>query len=334
MKQKYKYIDLFAGAGGMSLGFSQEGFENILAIEIDSYASKTYKKNFPNHKLLEKNICLITDDEIKQIKYSSGVDIIIGGPPCQGFSMAGNIGRKFIDDDRNKLFKEFVRFVSIIEPKIFVMENVSRLKTHNKGQTINEIITEFTQKGYKVTYKVLQTYDYEIAQKRQRIFIVGTKGKEFTFPSPSKKKVNVFDVIHDLPFLNNGESSQIPNHFSMKHTKQMLTKMKWVKEGGNREDIPEDIRPKSGDARKYIRYDRNKPSFTVTGDMRKIFHYDQNRALTSRELARIQSFPDDFIFHGPSISVQQQIGNAVPPKLSNKIAKSVKEHLDDWKKIS
>ena len=129
--------------------------------------------------------------------------------------------------------------------------------------------------------------------------------------------------------LASGETSDIPNHVAMKHSAQMLNKMSYVKDGGDRKDIPEDLRPKSGDVRKYIRYASDKPSVCVTGDMRKIFHYSQNRALTCRELARIQTFPDSFIFEGSSIQIQQQIGNAVPPRLAYLIAKQVEEALDN-----
>src|SRR5699024_152403 len=140
-------------------------------------------------------------------------------------------------------------------------------------------------------------------------------------------KISVKEAIKDLPALANGEKSSIPNHSAMKHTKQMLEKKYYVTDGGNRNDIPEELRPKSGDARKYIKYDSSQPSVTITGDMRKIFHYEQNRALTSRELARLQTFPDSFVFEGASISVQQQIGNAVPPKLSEGVAKNVRKSL-------
>src|SRR5699024_7269492 len=182
--------------------------------------------------------------------------------------------------------------------------------------------------GYNVSYKVLDSSEYGVPQIRNRIFVVGTKKCQFDFPEPVKvKSITVKEAIDDLPPLKNGERSDIPNHFSMKHTVQMLEKMKYIKDGGTRECIPEHIRPRSGDVRKYIRYDSKKPSITITGDMRKVFHYKQNRALSPRELARIQTFPDNFIFEGKSISIQQQIGNAVPPKLSEAIAKEVKKCL-------
>lgn len=323
-----KYIDLFSGAGGLGLGFERQGFKNVFAIEFNDAIAKTYKRNFPKNNLIIDDIQKITSKQFKKLQGSESVDVVIGGPPCQGFSMAGNIGRKFVDDPRNHLFKEFVRVVNVIKPRMFVMENVARMATHNHGKTIKEICEEFSKIGYSVQYKVLNAVNYGVPQNRRRIFVVGTRNNiRFGYPTPSYIYRTVEDAIGNLPPLKNGEKSKIPNHFAMHHSDQMLKKMSFVKEGGNREDIPIALRPKSGDARKYIRYDRNKPSVTVTGDMRKIFHYDQNRALSPRELARLQTFPDDFIFEGKSISIQQQIGNAVPPLLGAAIANSVKQSL-------
>lgn len=322
------YVDLFSGAGGLSLGFEMAGFNNVFSVEYDKKIAETYKKNFPTHNLLVKDIQEIADDEIITLQHNQEVDVVIGGPPCQGFSLAGRIGRSFVEDKRNYLFKEFARVVKIIEPKMFVMENVARMISHNKGETIKELTNEFKKIGYNVQYKVLQAADYGVPQKRQRIFIVGTKNKEFNFPTPIGTTITVKEAIGDLPPLKSGERSEVPNHFSMNHSSQMLKKMSYIGDGGNRNQIPEDLRPKTGDIRKYIRYDSQKPSVTVTGDMRKIFHYEQNRALTPRELARLQSFPDSFIFEGNSISIQQQIGNAVPPLLGYAVAKQVKESLE------
>lgn len=330
----YTYIDLFCGAGGLSLGFDKAKFKNVFSIEFNEDFAKTYKRNFPLHNLIVDDIRNIDNEKILKLVENCDVDVIIGGPPCQGFSLAGNIGRSFIDDERNRLFKEFVRFVSCVQPKMFVMENVAAMATHLKGKTIQTIVDAFKNAGigYKVKYEVLNSVNYGIAQERRRIVIVGVRNdidSDFSYPKKSEKVYTIKETIGDLPALKSGEASDIPNHIAMKHSKQMLEKMGYVKDGGNRMDIPEELRPKSGDIRKYIRYDSKKPSVCVTGDMRKIFHYEQNRALTARELARIQSFPDDFIFEGTSIQIQQQIGNAVPPKLAYKIAKQVEEALDD-----
>lgn len=328
------YIDLFCGAGGLSEGFDKAGFNNLFAVEFNPTFAKTYKRNFPKHKLIIEDVKNITNDMIMGLLDGKSVDVIIGGPPCQGFSIAGNIGRTFIDDERNSLFKEFVRFVALVKPKVFVMENVATMATHLKGKTIKEIVKAFESAGtgYKVKYEVLNTVNYEIAQERRRIVIVGIRNDlcaEFSYPEKSHNVKTIKEVIGDLPALSSGEKSDIPNHIAMKHSAQMLEKMSYVKDGGNRNDIPEGLRPKSGDVRKYIRYASNKPSVCVTGDMRKIFHYNQNRALTCRELARIQTFPDSFVFEGSSIQIQQQIGNAVPPRLAYLIAKQVEEALNN-----
>lgn len=327
---KNTYIDLFCGAGGLSYGFEAAGFNNIFSVEIDKYSSLTYKRNFPNHNLITKNISDITENDIKNIIKGRHIDIIVGGPPCQGFSKAGNIGRRFLEDERNLLFLEFYRFVKIIKPKMFLMENVSALKTHNNGETLNEILVLFEKLGYSIKYDVLNSVNYEVPQERRRIFIIGELGdNKFNFPKKSNRLVTVSEVINDLPSLESGQNSTIFNHNAMKHSTQMLEKMSYVKDGGNRSDIPDTLRPKSGDSRKYIRFSSNKPSVCITGDMRKIFHYSQNRALTARELARIQTFPDSFYFEGTSISIQQQIGNAVPPLLAYKIANQIKEVLNN-----
>ena len=319
---KYNCIDLFCGAGGMSYGFETVGFKTFFSVEFNKTYAETYKLNFKNTNIYVGDIKNISNEEIIQQCSERKVDIIIGGPPCQGFSIAGNIGRKFLDDDRNHLFLEYLRFVNILQPKMFVLENVAALVTHNKGKTINEIVECFEKCGYKVQYKVLNSVNYNVPQERRRVFVVGTKpGFNFKFPKESNKEISIKEAIGDLPKLESGEKSNVNLHEAMNHSRQMLEKMKYVKDGGDRNDIPESLRPTSGDIRKYIRYASWKPSVCVTGDMRKIFHYEQNRALTRRELARLQTFPDNFLFYGNSIQIQQQIGNAVPCKLAEAVAK-------------
>jgi len=325
MKKQLTYIDLFCGAGGMSLGFDQAGFRNIFSLDIESDFCKTYKTNFPSHILIQNDIAKLTKEEIKNQIGNNEVDVIIGGPPCQGFSMAGNIGRKFIDDSRNYLFKEFARFVEIVKPNYFVMENVARLFTHNQGETKKEIISVFENLGYHVKCKVLNTANFGVPQVRNRVLFIGNQvSKNLFFPAEKQGNFKTIkNVIDNLPPLKSGEKSDIPNHVAMKHSEQMLEKMKYISDGGDRNEIPERIRPKSGDIRKYIRYKSSEPSICITGDMRKVFHYSQNRALTVRELATIQTFPIGFIFKGSSISQQQQVGNAVPPVFAKEIALNI-----------
>ncbi len=322
MGRTLKYIDLFSGAGGFSLGFDNKGFQNVFSIDIEPSFCETYNHNFPSHNLIQKDICDVTDAELKYLKEYDEIDVVIGGPPCQGFSIAGNIGRQFIEDPRNRLFKEFVRVVKVVEPTYFVMENVARLYNHNKGNTRKEIINDFENLGYKVECKILNSADYGVPQVRKRVIFIGTKNNQkILFPKKEVDRyVTVKEALSSYPKLESGQESKIPNHIAMSHSEQMLHKMSFVSDGGDRNEIPERIRPKSGDVRKYIKYSSNKPSVTVTGDMRKIFHYEQNRALTVRELAKLQSFPDNFEFKGTKISQQQQVGNSVPPRMAEAIA--------------
>ena len=329
MNKNYNYIDLFSGAGGFSLGFDRAGFKNIFSIDFDESFNLTYKFNFPNHLLIERDISQIKSKEIKSFYDGQDIDVIIGGPPCQGFSMAGNIGRTFIDDPRNHLFNDFAKFVSIIKPKSFVMENVQRLYNHNKGKTRNQIISLFKQVGYNVECKILNTVNFGVPQNRRRVIFIGNRlNNKIIFPKETKKIKSIKDAIDHFPKIKSGQSSSFPNHEAMNHTTQMLEKMSFIKDGEDRMVIPEDKRPKSGDIRKYIKYNSKLPSICITGDMRKVFHYNQNRALTVRELAAIQTFPDDFIFKGSKISQQQQIGNAVPPLFAECIAESIKEMIE------
>lgn len=326
------YIDLFSGSGGFSLGFDNAGFKHLFSVEYDHEICETYRYNFPKHNLIECDITKLSDETIKDLVKGKTVDVVIGGPPCQGFSMAGNIGRKFVDDPRNQLFKEFVRVVKDVRPRCFVMENVARLYTRLNGQTRDEIISCFKALGYVVEARVVCAADYNVPQKRNRVLFVGRLTDDKTAPIifPKKSKLpapSIKDTIGKFPPLESGQSSDIPNHEAMVHTPQMLEKMSFVKDGGGREDIPEGIRPTKGDIRKYIRYDSSKPAICITGDMRKVFHYSQNRALTVRELAAIQTYPDDFIFLGNKIKQQQMVGNSVPPILAEAIARAVKEML-------
>ena len=332
MKKKHTYIDLFSGSGGLSLGFDWAGFNNVFSVEYDHEICKTYRHNFPNHNLIECDITKLEDSAILDLIKGKKIDAVIGGPPCQGFSMAGNIGRHFADDPRNYLFKEFVRIVKLVKPQCFVMENVARLYTRLKGQTREEIIQHFKALGYAVDARIVCASDYGVPQNRYRVLFIGklTDNASYQICFPEKilgKPKTIKDAIEKYPPLESGQDSEIPNHEAMVHSPQMLEKMSYVKDGGGRESIPQNIRPKKGDIRKYIRYDSTKPSICITGDMRKVFHYCQNRALTVRELAAIQTYPDSFVFLGSKIKQQQMVGNSVPPVLAKAIAEAVKKML-------
>jgi DNA (cytosine-5)-methyltransferase 1 len=338
-KKTFNFIDLFAGAGGLSKGFEDAGFSSLLAIESDRYSALTYQRNHPKAKVVVEDIKKLNQKELKSFAKLDNADLIIGGLPCQGFSMAGNLWRGRLNDDRNNLYKEFKKFVKFLKPKFFVIENVANLAKHKNGKTLKKIINGFQGLGYKVDYKVLNSAEYGVPQLRKRIFIIGNNlGVKNPFPKKTKRKEEfstIASAISDLPPLKSGETcTRIPNHESMNHSKQMLKKMKYVRDGGDRNHIPKRLRPKSGDLRKYVRFNSKKPSFCITGDMRKVFHPSQNRALTVRELARIQTFADDYEFLGNKISQQLQVGNAVPPLLAfvvgKEIFKELNEHIDEY----
>lgn len=332
-------IDFFCGAGGLSKGFEDAGFSILYATDISEDAIKTYNLNRKGStKACTNDIKELNGVQIlKSLKLKKGMlDAVIGGPPCQGFSLAGNIGRKGTKDERNRLFLEFVRMVDELQPKLFVMENVASIVRHSNGKTVQIIKKHFEEIGYKTDYSVLNAVNYGVPQYRRRIFFIGNRiNVKNSFPEPThdgikRKLLTVGKVLNDLPSLQSGGSSNVFNHEAMSHTNGMLMKMKYVKDGGDRFQIPEKLRPQKGDARKYIRYKSNAPSVCVTGDMRKIFHYSQNRALTVRELARLQTFPDNYVFLGAKISQQLQVGNAVPPQLAKAVAKELMKNLSKY----
>ena len=251
-----KFADLFCGAGGMTLGFINNSFVNTFSLDNDKNSSKTYKGYFKDHNLITINIEDISDDDISQL-CKDDIDVIIGGPPCQGFSIAGVIGRKFIDDSRNYLFREFFRFVKIIKPKVFVMENVARLYNHKEGKSRDEIIKLFESIGYKVKAKILNSAEFGVPQVRNRVFFIGCYLENFSgFPKGTFEEFrNIKSAIEDLVPLKSGMKSNIPNHNAMNHSEQMLKKMSFLNDGEDRTKIPLNLRPISGDVRKYIKYD-------------------------------------------------------------------------------
>ena len=333
-KKELLMIDLFCWAWWFTLWFEKKWFKNVFAIDIENDYCETYKTNFPKNKLIKWDIKELSNETIKKIVKNKQIDVIIWWPPCQWFSMAWNIWRKFIDDPRNKLFKEFIRVVGVVQPKYIVMENVARLYTHNKWETKKEIIKEFNKHWYNIECKKLCSADYWVPQIRNRIiFIWNRLWEKNIFPEINiQNQVSVKEAISHLPKLKSWETSNIINHEAMNHTSQMLEKMSYIKDWWDRNHIPEKLRPKSWDVRKYIKYNSLKPSICITWDMRKVFHYDQNRALTVRELACLQSFPENFTFKWTSISKQQQVWNAVPPLMAESLAENILNMIKNEKK--
>ena len=349
MNKRYNVLDLFSGAGGFSYGFKNAGFNIVAAIEKDMDAIKTHELNFPDSKIFNRDITTFTDNEINSL--FSNVDIIIGGPPCQGFSIA-NLKRDILDP-RNKLFLEYVKFVRLIKPKIFILENVKGLLSLNKGQTKDAILFLFSELGYNIEYQVLNSADYGIPQKRQRVFFVGVRSdlnKRFTFNLEKENLVTIEEAIKDL-YHNNGskdgnieqqlepitsyqkkiwDSPIIKNHYSSALKEVTLNKIKYVSEGQNWRSIPKELLGnKERFSTAYYRLDSQDISPTVDTFHRNIFHPKVDRFPTVRENARLQSFPDSFVFIGSKTSQYKQVGNAVPPILAEKLGNAIKDLLEN-----
>ena len=362
-----KAIDLFAGCGGLSLGFLQAGYAIDKAVEYDPVIANTYKMNHPDIDVLV--------DDIKNIDkagvFKTGeAEVIIGGPPCQGFSMAGaRIRQGFIGDPRNYLFKHYYNVVKTVKPKVFVMENVKGMLTMQKGKIFKEILDIFSNKGlndelpYNVFYRVVKAVDFGIPQKRERLIIIGTTIKGINFDELWDETVEfikndypdyftpttVRDAIGNLPAVTeNGEiinpvpqtsyqkylsceAPKLANHTQSHHSAKAIERMQKIQNGQNYTNLDEEIN--SVHSGSYGRLFWDEPAATITTRFDtpaggRFIHPDENRTLTPREAARIQSFPDSFVFYGARREISKQIGNAVTPKISYFLACFVKKILE------
>lgn len=338
---KYKVMDLFSGAGGFLLGFEKEGFDIILSTDFDEDCEKVHKINRPNIPFVRADIRTLSNEKIDELLNGQTVDVLIGGPPCQGFSTIGNRvssdpERRTKYDPRNDLFREYIRILNHLQPKVFVMENVKGIKTRDGGTIFEEIQRQFKETGYDFNYITLNAADYGVPQYRERVFFYGTRiGVDFEAPIPThgenRNPYNiVLDAIGDLA--NKGE--EVSNHVPLKHGEKNIRRYQLIPEGGRlpENDLPADLYRKNF-GNTFKRLDRNKPSLTmVPGHNAFPIHPWLDRSLTVREAARIQTFPDDYIFSGRRDKQCMQVGNAVPVQLANAWAKQVKGVLDNYEK--
>lgn len=338
---KYKVMDLFSGAGGFLLGFEKEGFDIILSTDFDEDCEKVHKINRPNIPFVRADIRTLSNEKIDELLNGQTVDVLIGGPPCQGFSTIGNRvssdpERRTKYDPRNDLFREYIRILNHLQPKVFVMENVKGIKTRDGGTIFEEIQRQFKETGYDFNCITLNAADYGVPQYRERVFFYGTRiGVDFEAPIPThgenRNPYNiVLDAIGDLA--NKGE--EVSNHIPLKHGEKNIRRYQLIPEGGRlpENDLPADLYRKNF-GNTFKRLDRNKPSLTmVPGHNAFPIHPWLDRSLTVREAARIQTFPDDYIFSGRRDKQCMQVGNAVPVQLANAWAKQVKGVLDNYEK--
>lgn len=346
-KPVHNVIDLFCGCGGFSLGFERVGFHVLLGIDIWKDALNTFLFNHSSSQVLQADLSYLSPSETQPLLNGNSVDVIIGGPPCQGFSVAG---KRIVDDIRNKLYKNFVNFVSYYKPKAFVMENVPNILSIGGGAVREEILKDFSELGYTVEHSILTASDFGVPQNRRRAIFVGfLNGHHFVFPEPLNSetdKVTSKDAISDLPEESLIDGAPYPceacstyqqqarskslgvyNHQATVHNDKTKEIISLVPDGGNYKDLPVDLQGTRKMHIAWTRLNSKKPSFTIDTGHRHHFHYLYNRIPTARESARIQSFPDDFIFTCSRTSQLKQIGNAVPPLLAQAIAKSLLEQL-------
>jgi len=339
---KYKIVDLFSGAGGFQIGFERAGFEVVLSTDFDEDCEKVHKLNRPDVPFLRADIHDIDEATIdKYVGKDCNIDVLIGGPPCQGFSTIGkrissDPKKRKAADPRNTLFREYIRILNYLKPKFFVMENVEGLLTRDKGRIFKEIKKTFAETGYDFNYVILNAADYGVPQIRNRVFFYGNRvGVKMEPPKPTygeetgKPYKTVGEAIGDLADKDDDPSI---NHVALKHGEINLRRYALIPEGGR---LPEDNLPpelyRKNFGNTFKRLHRDRPSLTmVPGHNAFPIHPWLNRSLTVREAARIQTFPDTYIFAGPRQKQCMQVGNAVPPVLAEVWANYIREELDKY----
>ena len=359
-KYKFSCLDLFSGAGGLSRGFYDAGYDVVLGVDFNYAALETFKANHGTAEAMKLD--LFNHDNIDVIinflkERKINLDVLVGGPPCQGFSIAGP---RNMNDERNTLYLAMVELAERVQPQAVLLENVPGMLQTNNGIGAKRIVEDFAKIGYKMVPKLLYAPDFGVPQIRKRVFFVGLKdGSTFEFPEAIVKPesyVTCEDAIGDLPSLQteDGEiirgddiqkyasmattdyqklmranSNEIHNHIGcipIEKTKKMIS---LVPEGKNYKALPEEYRGLYKYHEALTRYHSKKPSLTINTGHRSHFHYKYNRIPTVRESARLQSFPDDFIFYGNKTEQYKQVGNAVPPMLGKVIAEELKKYLKE-----
>ena len=373
---KRNIVDLFSGAGGLSYGFRQAGFNIVAGIDKEEEFIESFSQM---HEDSEAIVADLGKNNVKELLNDRGikkddVDIIVGGPPCKGFSTVGDREKS---DDRNKLVIKFADALNELEPAAFVMENVTGLKSmedEDGNLVIDELEDIFEEYGYRIKYKVLEATSYGVPQKRKRLFIVGMKTDidDFSWPKPthipkdslekysdSKKDfyVTVDEAISDLPNLEAGEQAReygddaateyqeemrdgkesVLNHETPNHSEKIIERLSHVPQGGNHKDLPEEFQLSGGYSNIYGRLDPDKPADTITANFGcvsapgKFIPPYNDRALTVREGARLQSFPDHYKFFGNQNQQYKQVGHAVPPLLAKSVGEQLKKTLNKKK---
>lgn len=362
----FKCVDLFCGAGGLSEGFRQNGFDILIANDFDTWCEATYKLNHPETEFVSGPIQDITAEQIlSKLDMKQGeLDCIIGGPPCQAFSVYNH--QRGMHDERSGLFREYLRLVEGLLPKYVVIENVPGMSSVEDGIAVKEIKQGLNDLGYNVEVTLLKAEDFGVAQERRRLIFIGNRiGEDISFPLPTHGEglqpfVTVWDAISDLPVLENGQGNEVSNYptqpqseyqTNIREGSQMvfnhvapslgainLERLKHIPEGGSWRDIPVELLPagmkrarRSDHTKRYGRLRKDGFASTILTKCDPhwgaFFHPEQDRVITVREAARLQCFPDKIRFEGSRVEQYKQVGNAVPVLLSAAVAKVVHQSL-------
>lgn len=348
---EFRILDLFCGAGGMSYGMHKNRqFVTKVALDINEKVAQTFEKNNREAELIIGDIQNKTiKEKIIHLSKKNNINMIIGGPPCQGFSLKGK--KLGLNDPRNFLFMEYLHLVEELEPEVFVIENVKSLMSTSNGWFKNQIVDRIEKLGYKVSVGILNSSDFGVPQNRERAIFICSKKKKIDLPSPTIKKViTVREAIEDLAYLNSNEgdfeqdyiteskseyqksmrlnSNKLYNHKASNHSEIAIYKLSLIPPEKGKEYLPESLLGKQKFKSTWGRLIWDKPSGTIdtrfdAASNGRNNHPFLNRTITPREAARIQSFDDSFIFYGNKVDIRTQIGNAVPPLMAKAIADQI-----------
>lgn len=327
-----KVLDLFCGGGGLSEGFIQAGYNVVAGVDVSDDFLDTFDRNHDGALAIQADLSERSPEQFfdEHPLSPQDIDVIIGGPPCKGFSIAGH---RDPDDERNYLVGSFIDYVDYVQPDAFVMENVPGIKSMEGGDTLRSILEGFDRAGYeKTSYEILNAADYGVPQERRRVIFIGRQdGESPTYPerthSPSRQSTltgeqrQSYVTVEDA--LLNTEVEGLPNHEKTNHSADMVQRISEVDEGDSLYDS-------YGDS--WRRLERDKPSITIKENHNAPFiHPDEDRVGTVRECAILQSFPDEYVFVGPKSTQLKVVGNAVPPRLANAIAEALSANLGEMR---
>jgi DNA (cytosine-5)-methyltransferase 1 len=352
LNNKPKAIALFAGCGGLSLGFKAAGYHVVGHVEINEHARKVYEANFPDSQCLGTDVTQITNEEVLHWKKTYGhINVLFGGPPCQGFSLAG---KRDPDDARNELFNDYLRIAETLEPDLLVFENVrlmTSMKDPNGTLFIDRFVENLKKMGFIVSYAELNAQNFGVPESRERVILIAVNSKissdkiqfpkathdnsdQLTLFTTTNRLLTFKDAVADLELLESGEASlKDPLHFAIEHPEHVIKWLKATPEGCSAHDNEDpSLRPPSGYNTTYKRIQWNEPCSTISTNFNMIsgcrnVHPTNTRSFTIREATRVQSFPDNFIFFGPWAEIRRMIGNAVPPLFAKVIAQHVSDHI-------